>query len=348
MSPNFMLAGIMLISLVVYSLLAGADYGAGFWDLLSFGSHREEQRNLIAHAIQPVWETNHVWLVLLIVLMFSGFPAAFSTITVGLAVPLYVVLLGIVLRGSSYVFRAYFAGNVRVQLYWGRVFSISSSMTPLFLGIVIGGISCDSVLVSNGITTQGFFRAWLHPFPLLIGLLSLSLFAYISACYLIVEAEGNAGLQADFRGRALLSGIVSIVLAATTYALAGDSAHGIKNGLWSNPCAWLIEIGAVLAAITAFHALWSRRYLRARVAAAAQITFILLGWGIAQFPYLVRPNLTIYNSASPPSIVSSLIVAVSIGAVVLIPSLALLFYVFKSERKPGLPLAKAAGGVEEL
>jgi cytochrome bd ubiquinol oxidase subunit II len=331
MTPNAILAGMMLMSLVVYSLLGGADYGAGLWDLLSFGPNREEQRNLIAHAIQPVWETNHVWLVLLIVLMFSGFPAAFSTITVKLAVPLYLVLLGIVLRGSSFVFRHYFEGNIRMQLYWGRVFSISSSMTPLFLGIVIGGISYDTVLANDGSNGDGFLRAWFHPFPLVVGLLSLSLFAYLSACYLTVEAE-DPNLQSDFRTRALISGVASILLAAFTYIAAGNSAHGIKDGLRSNPYAWLVEIGAVLATIAAFHALWSRSYRRARIAAAAQVTFILLGWGIAQFPYIVRrPEITIYNSASPRPVLASLVIAVSIGAVVLIPSLALLFYVFKSD-----------------
>ena len=347
MSPNVMLAGIMLISLVVYSLLAGADYGAGFWDLLSSGPNREGERNLIAQAIQLVWKTNHVWLVLLIVLMFSGFPVAFAAITMNLAVPLYLVLLGIVLRGSSYVFRAYFAGNVRVQLYWGRVFSISSSMTPVFLGIVIGAISCDSALANDGFGSKGFFLAWFHPFPLVVGLLSLSLFAYLSACYLTVEAEDRI-LQSEFRTKALISGVASILLATLTYMLAGDNAHGIKDGLWSNPYAWLVEIGAAVAAIAALHALWSRHYRRARIAAAAQVTFILFGWGIAQFPYLVRPEITIYSGASPGSVLSSLIAAVSLGAMVLIPSLGLLFYVFKSSRKSALPGTDAAEGVEEL
>lgn len=346
MSPNAILAGIMLISLVLYSLLAGADYGAGFWDLLSFGPNREGQRDLIALAIQPVWETNHVWLVLLIVLMFSGFPAAFAAITVNLAVPLYLVLLGIVLRGASFVFRHYFTGNVRMQLYWGRVFSISSSLTPLFLGIVIGGISCDSCSADNGVGKNGFFQPWFHPFPLAVGLLSLSLFAYLSACYLTVEAEHEPALQSDFRTRALISGVASILLAALTYMLAGDHAHGIRGGLWSNPYAWVVEMGAAIAAIAALRALWSRHYLRARIAAAAQVTFILLGWGIAQFPSLVRPDITIDNSASPRPVVLSLIIAVSIGAVVLIPSLGLLFYVFKSGRKSALPVKGEVGGGE--
>src|ERR1700728_3180698 len=202
MSADLILAGIMLAALVIYSLLAGADYGAGFWDLMCSGLREEEQRALIARAIQPVWEANHIWLILVVVLMFSGFPAAFSTICVGLAVPLFLILLGIVLRGSSYVFRAYFTGSVRTQLYWGKVFSISSCITPLFLGIVIGAISSDTVVVTNGVPKQGWLHTWLQPFPLLVGVLSLSLFTYLSACYLSVEAE-DPQLQEDFRRRAL-------------------------------------------------------------------------------------------------------------------------------------------------
>ena len=187
-----------------------------------------------------------------------------------------------------------FSQRYEMQLYWGRVFSISSSMTPLFLGIVIGGISFDTVPGIDGLSKNGFLQAWFHPFPLMVGLLSVSLFAYLSACYLTIEAEDRA-LQSDFRARALTSGLASIVLAACTYIMAGNGAHGIRDGLRSNPYAWLIEIGAVIATIVAFHALWSRSLRRARIAAAAQVTFILLGWGIAQFPYLVRPEITICN-----------------------------------------------------
>ena len=332
MSPEIVLAGVLLAALVIYSLLGGADYGAGFWDLMCSGLRRHDQRDLIARAIQPVWEANHIWLILVVVLTFSGFPSAFSYISLGLAVPLFLILLGIVLRGSSYVFRAYFTGSVRTQLQWGKVFSISSCITPLFLGIVIGTISSDSVLVKDGLSENGFLRTWFCPFPLIVGLLALSLFAYLSACYLTIETD-NAALQSDFRTRALISGIVSIVMAVLTYVIAGDSAKSIRDGLAHAPYVWLIECGAAVAALIAFQALWSRRYLRARMAAAVQVALIVAGWGVAQYPYLVRPQLTIANSAAPSNIVSDLVVAVALGAVILIPSLILLLVVFKTHRE---------------
>jgi cytochrome bd ubiquinol oxidase subunit II len=332
MSADVILAGVMLAALVIYSLLGGADYGAGFWDLMCSGRRQQGQRDLIARAIQPVWEANHIWLILVVVLMFSGFPAAFSEISLGLAVPIFLILLGIVLRGSSYVFRAYFTGSVRTQLYWGKVFSISSSITPLFLGIVIGAISSDTVLVKDGVSENGFLRTWFHPFPVIVGVLSLSLFAYLSACYLTIETNDTA-LQNDFRKRALISGLVSIVSAALTYVIAGDSAKPIRDGLSRVTYIWMIELGGAIAALVAFQALWSRSYLRARVAAAAQVALIVIGWGVAQYPYLVRPELTIYNSAAPTNIVSDLLIAVAVGALVLIPSLILLLLVFKTHRE---------------
>jgi cytochrome d ubiquinol oxidase subunit II len=331
MTADLILAGVMLTALVIYSLLGGADYGAGFWDLMCSGLRQEEQRALIARAIQPVWEVNHIWLILIVVLTFSGFPSAFSGIFIGLAVPIFLILLGIVLRGSSYVFRAYFTGSVRTQLYWGKVFSISSSVTPLFLGIVIGAISSNAVLVHDGVSRNGFLRTWFHPFPLIVGVLSLSLFAYLSACYLTVETNDSA-LQSDFRQRALISGLVSIVSAILTYVIAGESAKPIRDGLTHAPHVWLIELSAAIAALVAFQALWSSSYLRARIAAAAQVALIVIGWGVAQYPYLVRPELTIVNSAAPSNILSDLDIALAVGAVVLIPSLILLLFVFKTHR----------------
>ena len=332
MSAAVILAGVLLAALVIYSLLGGADYGAGFWDLMCSGPRRQDQRDLIARAIQPVWETNHIWLILVVVLTFAGFPIAFSWISLSLAVPIFLILLGVVLRGSSYVFRAYFTGSVRTQLYWGKVFSISSSITPLFLGIVIGAISSGGVLVKDGVSENGFLGTWFRPFPLIVGLLSLSLFAYLSACYLTIETDDPA-LQNDFRNRSLFSGFVSLMAAFATYVVAGNAAQGIRDGLSRAPYVWLIEVGGAIAALVAFQALWTRHYQRARIAAAAQVALIVFGWGVAQYPYLVRPELTIYKSAAPTNIVSDLLIAVAMGALVLIPSLILLLLVFKKHRE---------------
>ena len=289
---------------------------------------------LVERALGPVWEANHVWLILSIVLLFSGFPEAFGALCVALAIPLLLVLLGIVLRGCSFVFRSYFTGERRTQLYWGKVFSISSSMTPLFLGILIGAISGDRVIMNRGISENGFLNTWIFPFPIAVGILALSLFAYLSACYLAVEA-GNTALEDDFRFRALISGAVSIAMALATYALAGTSATAIREGLSNRPAAWVAEVCAFGAAIVAFRGLWLRRLRQARIAAAAQVALIVTGWGIAQYPYLIRPGFTITNSAAPMNVAEALDIALCCGAIVLIPSLTVLFVVFKTTRNTG-------------
>ena len=331
MNPQILLAGIMLVAVVLYCLLAGADFGAGFWDLLCSGPRVKQQRDTIAHAIQPIWETNHVWLILVVVLMFEGFPEAFTAITVGLAVPVFLILLGIVLRGSSYVFRAYFAGRVYTQLYWGKVFSISSCFTPLFLGIVIGAISSDTVVVTDGIPQQGWLGTWFHPFPVLVGILALSLFAYLSACYLTLESD-DPQLQEDFRRRALFSGFVSLLTAFATYAAAGNFAMEVRDGLSRATHVWIIEVVAAGASLVAFQGLWARHYRRARIAAALQVGLIVVGWGVAQFPYLVRPNLTIEGASAPTNLLVDVEIACALGAVILFPSLYLLFRIFKAHR----------------
>ena len=331
MSAATSLAVVMLAALIIYALLGGADYGAGFWDLLCSGPRRDQQRRLIEEAIGPIWEANHVWLILVVVLTFSGFPSVFAAITVGLAVPVFLVLLGVVLRGSSFVFRAYFTGSVNTQLYWGKVFSISSCITPFFLGVVVGGISSEQVLVTNGVSANGFLETWFQPFPLIVGVLALSLFAYLSACYLAIEAD-ESQLKEDFRNRALFSGFVALIVAFATYVVAGNSAQGIRDGL-SRPLVGFIELCAAVASLVAFHSLWVRRFNRARIASVTQVTLILMGWGVAQYPWMVRPDLTISNSAAPESVVSSLLGALALGALVLFPSLALLLWIFKSHRR---------------
>ena len=332
MTPPILLACIIIGAVVMYCLLAGADFGAGFWDLVCSGPRTEQQHELIENAIEPVWETNHVWLILVVVLMFVGFPSAFSAISIGLAVPVFLVLLGIILRGSSYIFRAYFTGKVKTQLYWGKLFSIASCATPLFLGIVIGAISTNTMVLTNGVPDRGWLGTWFHPFPVLVGMLSLFLFAYLSACYLTLEAE-ELELQEDFRRRALFSGFVSLLAAFATYAAAGTFAPGILEGLSRAPYVWLVEVVAAVASLVAFQGLWVRSYRRARIGAAVQVGSIVVGWGVAQFPYLVRPTLTIAIAAAPINILVDVEVACAVGAILLLPSLYLLFSIFKAHRQ---------------
>lgn len=331
MTMTPLLATVMVSSLVLYVLLAGADYGAGFWDLLSSGPLKDEQKNLIANAIRPIWEANHVWLILILVLLFADFPLAFGVIMIALCIPLSLMVLGIVLRGSSFVFRAYSTANSGTQRTYAYVFSASSSFTPIFAGIVLASLSDDRVVVAQDESLNGYLFNWLNPFSISTGLFALALFAYLAAAYLAVEAP-SAELRQAFRQRALAAGSASGVLAAATLVLTERYAHGFRTGLLHNNLAHCAEAGAAISLIGLI-ALFRDRVRIARWMVAVFAASVVICWAAAQYPYLARPDMTVFNSALSENVVRDVLFALTAGILVLFPSLALLLYVFKDQRK---------------
>ena len=324
------IAGVMVASLVLYALLGGADYGGGVWDLFAFGRRAREQRELIAHAIGPVWEANHVWLILVIVILFTAFPPAFAVIATALHIPITLLLIGIVLRGTAFTFRTYDVQRDEVQRRWSLIFSIASIITPILLGTILGAIASGDIRVENGVVTSGFLRPWLAPFPLAVGFFALALFAFLAAVYLTVEAE-NRGLQEDFRLRALLAGVAVGLLALIVFVLAGTGAPTVRAGISRSSWALALHILTAIFALGAFYTLWTRRYRAARVCTAGQVTLILLGWAFAQFPYIVEPDISITSAAAPQITLRLLLGALIAGAVLLFPSYYYLFRIFKTE-----------------
>ena len=328
MTAADLLGAVTLIAVIFYALLGGADFGGGIWDLFAAGSRAKEQRALIERAIGPIWEANHVWLILAIVVLFTGFPRAFAAVSIALFIPLVVLLIGIVLRGAAFTFRLY-DGRDPVQKAWGVVFSMSSVLAPLALGTVVGAIASGRLRFEGSVPTGGFM-AWLAPFPIAIGVYAAALFAYIAAVYLAVEAEGP--LQDDFRVRGIAAGAAVFIAAVIALALASFDAPLIFAALtgrgWSLP----FHAATGVAAIVAFYALWTRRARLARAAAVIQTALIITGWGLAQYPYLIVPDLTLANSSAPALTQELLLWALGAGALLLFPCLYLLFRVFKGER----------------
>lgn len=343
MALETIIAGVMVASLVLYALLGGADYGGGVWDLFAFGRRAREQRALIADAIGPVWEANHVWLILVIVILFTAFPPAFSVIATALHIPITLLLIGIVLRGTAFTFRSYDVQRDDVQRRWSLVFSIASIITPILLGVILGATASGTIRVENGAVTSGFFNSWLAPFPFAVGFFALALFAFLAAVYLTVEAEQRdqqsqeqnetnpRKLSEDFRLRALLAGVAVGLLALTVFILAGTGAPTVRAGISRTWWALGLHLLTAIFAIGAFLTLWKRRYELARVCAAAQVTLILLGWAFAQYPNLVEPDLSITSAAAPTITLQLLLAALAAGALLLFPSYYYLLRVFKAE-----------------
>ena len=329
------IAGVIVISLNAYVLLAGADFGGGVWDFFASGERRARQRTLIADAIGPVWEANHVWLILVVVLLFTCFPAAFAALSITLHIPLLVMLVGIVMRGTAFTFRTYDSQRDQVQRRWGRIFAVASLVTPVILGVCVGAIAAGRV---KGESAAGFATAtfaasyvwpWLTWFGFAIGATTLALFAQLAAVYLTVEAR-EPDLQDDFRRRALIAQGAALASAALALLLARREAPGISQGLLEGWHAIPLLLAVALSAAWTAWCLRARRFRAARIGAAAQASAILWGWPLAQFPWLLPPDLTIGAAAAPHTTLRLVLMTLAIGALLLFPSLAYLFRVFKS------------------
>ncbi|HXG45866.1 MAG TPA: cytochrome d ubiquinol oxidase subunit II [Gemmatimonadales bacterium] len=325
-----LLAVAIILALNAYVLLGGADFGGGVWDLFARGPRRDRQRDLIIHAMGPVWEANHVWLIVVVVLLFTCFPGVFARLAIAMHIPLSLVLVGIVLRGSAFTFRSYGSESSAAERRWGRVFAVASLVTPLLLGVAVGTIAAGRVRSPAGQSfLADYVTPWFTPFAWGVGLFTLVLFAFLAAVYLTLEARGEPALQEDFRRRALAAGIAAFGVAVLTIVLAWRDAPLMWRGLMARPQAVLVHALTAIAAVTALAALHRRRYGLARLAAAAQVTAILWGWALAQYPYLLPPDLTVTGAAAPALTLGLTAAALAAGGLVLVPSLRYLFRVFK-------------------
>ena len=331
---EIIIALVTLSSLILYALMGGADFGGGIWDLLATGARKDRQRQRIAESIAPIWEANHVWLILVIVLLFTAFPAAFAAMMTALHVPLTLMLVGIVLRGSAFVFRKYDVKDDHVQRRWSFVFGVASVVTPVLQGMCLGALGSGAIRVTGHQVTTGFFAGWTGSFALACGAFAVALFAFLAAVYLTVDTEGDEAVQNDFRRRAIIAELALAPIAAVVFFAA---RAGGASEMYADLTRWWAPIlltGTSVCAILALYGLFTVRYRLARAAAIGQVTLILTGWSVAQFPNLIVPDVDIFATAAPKVTLQLLAIALALGALVLLPSLYYLFHVFKSSRSP--------------
>ncbi|MEZ4236402.1 MAG: cytochrome d ubiquinol oxidase subunit II [Myxococcota bacterium] len=327
LDPNLAVAGVLTAVLCAWVLTGGADLGGGLWDLLAAGPRKVAQRRAIALAIAPIWEANHVWLIVAIVITFVAFPRAFAAISIALHWPLTLMLLGVVLRGASFVFRAYAARAEPVQARWSAVFASASAATPILLGVVLGAIASGRIDADGDAIPPGTLP-WLAPFPVVVGLLTLAIFAFLAAVYLTLDTREEPALQEDFRRRGLGAAAAVFCLAWAAFFLARTGAPAIWHGLWHSAWAVPLQLAVAACGLSCIGALWTRRYRLARDLGAAQVVLVVGGWAASQYPHVLPPHLTVADAA-PAVVVWWLLGVLAVGAVPLAVAYATLMRVFK-------------------
>jgi cytochrome d ubiquinol oxidase subunit II len=323
-----MLANVVLVFLwggiTAYVLLGGADFGAGFWDLLAGSATAgKARRERIAESIGPVWEANHVWLIFALVVTWTGFPTVFASIASTLYIPLTIVAFGVILRGSAFAFRKTVT-EVGIQRIFGASFALSSVITPFFLGMIAGAIA--SGRVPPGIAQGDVIGSWLNPTSVIGGALAVEVAAYLAAVYLIRDCDraGDQEMAAYFRTRALIMGVVTGVTALLGIAVLHADAPLLYSGLTHHGLP-LVVLSAVFGALSLVLLLRGRNHIAVRITAALAVVSVLWAWGMAQYPDILSGTVTVTAAAAPQATLVVLVVTLAVGTALLIPSLLLLY-----------------------
>jgi cytochrome d ubiquinol oxidase subunit II len=316
-------AGMLWTGVTAYAVFGGADFGAGFWSLFAGGGERGKRaRALIDWAIGPVWEANHVWLIFVLVVLWTGFSAAFEAIFSTLFIPLSLAALGIVLRGSGFAFHKT-ARRLRGRELSERLFGLSSLLTPFFMGTVVGAVAAGKVPVGNAAGDP--VTSWLNPLSLLIGALFVATSAYLASVFLISDARRAAepDLERYFTIRAFATALATGALAVAGLVALHADARFVYDGLTSDALPLVIVSVVCGAAVLVLIGRGVRR--GARPLAVGAVVAVVVGWGVAQHPYLLPQVLTIDAGAAPSATLKGLLIVFAAAVVLVLPAIALLY-----------------------
>ena len=317
------------IGVVLYALTGGPDLGAGVWHLLASGPRKAEQRSALHAAIAPIWEANHVWLIFVIVLMFSAFSRAFAAISIALHIPIALATLGIVMRGAAFAFHAYGIHSARTRRRWSWVFSLSSLITPVLLGTVAGALGTGKIRLDADRVTTGYLAGWTTPFAVLVGCFTLALFVTLAAVYVAAEAE-DPELADDFRRRALLAELIAGGFAGLVLWRASLEAPELYGVLMGSGWSWAVQALTADLALVTIVLLWVRQYRIARFTCAAQAAAVVMAWGVAMDRHFILPDLSVASAVSHLPVLPAFTIVYAAGAAVLLPAFWYLLKVFKS------------------
>ena len=316
------IAWVLVVVIAAYACAGGTDYGAGFWDLLAGGAERGKRpRWLIDHAMAPVWEANNVWLIFILIVMWTGFPTMFQAVFEAMWLPLTLAAIGLVLRGAGFALRKP-ARRLAQRRVYGALFAVSSLLTPFFFGVVLGGIAAGRVAVG----TPASADAWANGTSVLTGLLAIAATAFLGAVFLCSDALrfGAHDLVDYFRLRALIAFAAIVVLAIVALPVTHEDARYVWDGLTGGWGLLLIILAAVCGLATVV-LLWRRSHGWSRYTSVASVALTVGAWGLAQRPYLLPTSLTVTEAAGAAHTLRWLVIVTGIAIVLVGPALVLLY-----------------------
>ena len=326
-------AAILLLGVIMYAVFGGADFGGGIWTALASGPRRREQQESLFQAIGPVWETNHVWLIFVVVVLFMVFPAGFAALFIALLAPLVIALVGINFRGAAFAFRHFGRENGKTLPFVAEVFEISSVLTPFAMGMAVAAAAGGSIRLAGGQVVSGTWD-WITPFTIGGGVVGLAICAYLAPVFMTLRTVGE--LREDFRQRAMVAGWVLGVLSALEIPVAVLSAPVFAARLPAPRTLACIAL-AIAFGLAAEGCLWRRLFRAGQLAAAGAVAFILAGFGAALYPDLILGQLTIAAAVAPRPTLTAFFVVLPCGVVILAPSLVFLYRTFGGAPNPENP-----------
>lgn len=316
------------LSLLAYVLLGGADFGAGIIEIFS----GRVTKKTITHAIAPVWEANHMWLILMVVILFVGFPLIYSQMSLYLHIPLLILLVGIILRGTAFTFRHYDAIIDRSQDHYTLIFKVSSVIAPLFLGVITGAMILGKIHPDPANFYEGFIHPWLNSFCFMLGIFTCCLFAFLAAVYLIGEAESPL-IRQRFVKFARNANIATVLSGGLVFAFAETNGLPLARMFLNSPLALAAVVLATLSLPVLWWSLTRHKVVLPRILAGFQTMMILGAWFWDQYPAVLRYSdgeyLSLFNSAAPEATMQQLALALLIGSVLILPALFFLMKTFK-------------------
>lgn len=324
----------LLVSIYLYCLLGGADFGAGIIELFA-GKNKDKIKSLVSNAMAPIWEANHMWVIISVVILFMGFPGIYTQVSVSLYIPLILLLIGIVLRGTAFTFRHYDAVHDESQVIYSRIFAFSSLMVSFFFGLIIGAIVSGKITTTPADFYDGYLDTWINLFSISTGVFICSLFVFIASVYLISETTEKELRELVIK-KTKLATLVMVISGAMVFIFSYVEGVDFADRFFSHPLSIIIILLATLALPFLWRILDKGLIWSSRILAGAQLFFILAAFYLIYFPEVILlkngNSITLFNAASPDATLNQLGWALIVGSFIIFPTLFYLFKVFKLEK----------------